>query len=203
MADSTPQLGYAPVIIVKNIIETFLPYRGVKYENNPSSDQIINDLYINGFFRIDSPTITVIVVDDRDDNPCYSKRETFKNKILNTLSNADNIIIAGNSFTNDKKNLVQDMIEIRREKKLKINIWPYEKFVYPIPYCHMVPPHYIMTDAEVEEMFNVEGFSKEDIKPILHDDTPIVWLGAVSGQYIRVENRSLTAGKSIEYYHIK
>ena len=63
----------------------------------------------------------------------------------------------------------------------------------------LVPPHIIAEDEEVQLVLDHYGIEKNQLPRIFRDDPAVKVLGARSGQVIRIERESLTAGKSFYY----
>jgi DNA-directed RNA polymerase subunit H (RpoH/RPB5) len=77
----------------------------------------------------------------------------------------------------------------------------YHILVTVIPEHKSVPPHRIMTPAEVSQLLE-EGLIKITSLPkILDNDPPIIWCGGREGQIVEVEHPSETAGQVVPYYH--
>jgi DNA-directed RNA polymerase subunit H len=63
----------------------------------------------------------------------------------------------------------------------------------------LVPPHIIAADEEIQLVLEHFGIEKNQLPRIFRDDPAVKVLGARSGQVIRIERESLTAGKSFYY----
>ena len=63
----------------------------------------------------------------------------------------------------------------------------------------LVPPHSIASDEEIELVLNHYKIHKTQLPRISHDDPAVRVLGAVSGQVLRIERTSDTAGTTYYY----
>ena len=63
----------------------------------------------------------------------------------------------------------------------------------------LVPTHVIASNDEIELVLKHYGIDKSQLPRIFRDDPAVKVLGARSGQVIRIERDSLTAGRSFYY----
>lgn len=63
----------------------------------------------------------------------------------------------------------------------------------------LVPPHELMSEAEVEELLAIYGITKKELPRIKINDPAIKDLGAKSGDVIRIKRISPISG--ISYYY--
>lgn len=81
--------------------------------------------------------------------------------------------------------------------------YPYANFSYVLPECKSVPPHRLMTDAEVDAILASERLTFRDFGVVFTTDPPIVWNGGREGQLCEITRDSQTAGHAYYYRRIE
>jgi DNA-directed RNA polymerase subunit H len=202
---------YIPYVIYKNL-QKFLQYRNV----------VSGHMFINkeDFSKRFSHYEYITIEGERDDK--YGKRKFFLfliapdskyaintpnfKKLMNTIPgaslslNCEIVFISQLPLSNFIRN------EILNQKAERPNLY-IENYEYPIfeiviPEHGMVPKHFVMTDAEVEEVCQKHYTQKEKLSRMLHTDAPAVWYGVRPGDVFKILRESESNGKAIGYRYV-
>ena len=63
----------------------------------------------------------------------------------------------------------------------------------------LVPDHVILSESEVEKLFNDQDFNKEQLPKIKSDDPIAKAIEAKKGDILEITRKSLTAGTFVTY----
>jgi len=134
----------------------------------------------------------------------YATRAPDFRKLYNTLAKSTDptevMFVSEQELTN---HIRKQMDDIRRENpNVYIEAYTYDKFMIVYPEHVAIPPHRIATQTEVDQYYNDFGIAREDMPKIMVSDTPVMWLGAKSGDVISVTRRSESAGYSAIMRHV-
>ena len=80
-----------------------------------------------------------------------------------------------------------------------IEDYSYDIFKIDAPSHSLVPPHIVMTEAEVEELCSRNKTNRKYFPQILHTDPQAVWLGLQPGMCVKILRVSETAGTAVAY----
>ena len=113
--------------------------------------------------------------------------------ILSAMEESDSVdgmLVGGTRFTPAaKKHASQSRVELVTGDYASFDLFDHE----------LVPIHTIVDDAELKLILDHYGISKSQLPRVSKDDPAAKAIGAHSGQVIRIERESLTAGKSYYY----
>lgn len=219
--------NYQPGIIIKNLIEEFLPFRKItktESEKKYTNDEIISSMEHYGFVRIDAECdprgsrnkVVIIIInvnsklsqhgaDLRKFVENIESESVFKEKKINEL-----IFVVDESFT-DKKNLVEIVYKLRSGPNVYdpngdhpyINVIPFYVFSYSLPKSNVVPEHILLHNDELEKILESEHISYNDL-PIIHAHDPaVIWIGGRIGQVVKINRISHTSGVSVFFRRIE
>jgi len=205
--------SHAPIVIIDNIVNNFIPYRQLKTLNTDfSNDKIISELSDKGFFKIETTNInndSTIIIILNPQHKCSIEKSAFDEKIIVPLEKQfkstnfkEAIILIENELYNSKKNIIAKVLSTQEMyPNVKINIYKYSVFVINIPKHESVDEHVLISEKDL--LSELHDYSTLDsIKFIKVTDPPIIWLGGNIGQYVKVIKKSLTAGLSVDYYKV-
>lgn len=101
-----------------------------------------------------------------------------------------------------KKNLLSEVRARNADGKARYNIYPFKIFACVVPNNPLVPKHEIMTPAESREFLDLTCLHPSQVPVLLESDAAAVWLGARSGDYVRVWRRSETAASFVPFVRL-
>jgi len=107
----------------------------------------------------------------------------------------------------DKKRIAieKSIIEFYKKNtnhKISIKSHEYSAFLFKVP--DYTVPHYLLKNSnEIKEFLNLQGGTERDFPIILHTDPMVIWLGAQSGDVVKIERYSESAGIAIYYRYVE
>jgi DNA-directed RNA polymerase subunit H (RpoH/RPB5) len=100
-----------------------------------------------------------------------------------------------------KKNMTDIVGEMRRAKTaVYYNLFEYHVFSLDIPNVKCVPRHTIVTPSELAAFTSYDRVTLRDLKTMSASSPPVVWIGGRSGQVVRTDYDSETAGMAVDYW---
>lgn len=201
---------YVPGEVYTNIPK-FLQYRGVKSPHVfMAIEKFSGTLNSYEYVKVDGERVDSRGKSQRvyifilSPGSKYALRAPDFRKLYNTLPKTTDptevMFISEYELTNHIRKQIED---IRRESpNIYIESYTYDKFIIVFPEHVAIPPHRIASQAEVEQYYSDFGIAREDMPKILASDTPVVWLGAKSGDVVVVTRRSESAGYSTILRHV-
>lgn len=184
-------------VIVETLINHFIPYRKLTLLNNIKLDDIIVDITNNGYIKLETDKYTIMVLDE---NNAISTEKSKFSKVMSTVKDSPLMLIMSSEVLEKRRNIVDDIENMKRTSVHKINVYRYENFIFNIPAHCEVPHHFIVSPEEAKKICEAEFINKLDLPKILSSDSPVVWLGAEPGDYVGVEMQSLTAGTTYRLF---
>jgi DNA-directed RNA polymerase subunit H (RpoH/RPB5) len=113
-------------------------------------------------------------------------------KKMEESASHEGMIVGGTRFTPAAKKLAMETrVELVEGTYASFDLFSHE----------LVPPHSIADEAEVSLLLEHYGITRDEIPRILRTDPAAKVLGAKTGQVIRIERESDTAG-SVYYYRL-
>jgi DNA-directed RNA polymerase subunit H (RpoH/RPB5) len=218
------------IIVIKTIVDHFIPYRGLKLRTDVSkseSDWVVSTMTKLGFMRIDAirevkrgnRELTIFLI--LSSTGAYSSHSPDLKKLLTNviserglLDTLDELIIVAEDHFFDKKQLPEVIFQLQRDQKSYsipdpegdkpyFNMYPFHNFVMNLPTSSSIPVHRILTPEEEIKVFNDLYVCHNDIPEIHSDDPPLVWLNAKEGQIIEITRSSQTSCESVYYRRVK
>jgi DNA-directed RNA polymerase subunit H len=183
----------------------------------PTSDDVVNDMEQFFYVRLDARRARprgardwVVVLVLKEDGK-YAHHGPDLRKLLDGVEaerparegRLDELLVVASEDFFRKKNLMDVVHELRGRQAGGADpggvapfygAYPYHNFCCVIPASQSVPPHQLLTDAEVDEFLRAERLALRDLPVLFTSDPPVVWLGGREGQVVRILRPSHTAG---------
>jgi len=187
------------------INDYFFDYRKIIKDKTYTEDEIISILrtysYITltGRYKESGNKISIFIIEQE------SRFIQGVNEITKFIATIDItgsiyevIFIIPNIIMESKKNIVASLRELNKVVNTVI-IAPYRTFIIPVPLHAAVPKHEIVSPEQFLYEAGGEHLHAPNMKYILSNDPPVVWLGAKTGDIIKIYGDSTTVGKFIGY----
>jgi DNA-directed RNA polymerase subunit H len=207
-----------PVEVYKNIFAMF-GYRGVKTEQIPDMRKFqedmasqeytvisgTRDIEINSADGVEIKNIGVVVVQFNENSLKGLKTPAFKKVLQDTTKTLDKGNYELITVTEQPLNthLRKAVREFTRDARYHIENYSYRKFIIEFPKHELMDKHEIIPSVELDKLLFTLKTQKSKLPKILSHDTAIVWIGARSGQVVRIHRTSETAGTAIVYRMVK
>ena len=182
------------LVVIRNVCEKFIPYRGLVCLEHTPDDAIINQLQHQFYFQVSTSNIEIVILSPFGNYSKHSQNLRELIKKIKMQSKNDIMLIVEDAFF-EKKNLLDTVAEF--------TVYPFRIFTFAVPEHQSVPPHRILSETEVEELLRNEHITLKDLPEILVSDPPIVWLGGKAGQVVEIIRDSQTTITSIYYRRIR
>lgn len=107
-----------------------------------------------------------------------------------------------------KKNHMQELSAVRQaHPSVKYQVHPFTTFSTTVPESEFVPKHEIVSKEQAMDYLKIMTArtgkaAVSDLTVIPANDPAIVWIGAHSGQFVRVHRPSSTAGAFVPVIHV-
>jgi DNA-directed RNA polymerase subunit H (RpoH/RPB5) len=212
MADSTPWHVY------NNLIEMF-KYRNCNLtskrldvdtfaERLNYHEYIIIEAQRNGSVEgapvspdyVDTREKNIIVVLVAPNSTIATKTPEFKKLLtkvpLNKNESNNIIIVSQYTLTNP---IIKSIPAQGLELRAHIEHYNYNMFIIVKPTHSSVPPHVMLSDAEVDALCDTYRLNRKEFQRITRGDVMSVWLGLRPGAVVKVYRQSETSGEIIAY----
>lgn len=80
---------------------------------------------------------------------------------------------------------------------------PYHVFACVIPESSIVPPHRVMSDAEVAALLERERLALRELPVIFASDPPVIWNGGREGEVVEITRDSMTSGTALYWRRVE
>lgn len=129
----------------------------------------------------------------------------LKSSQKSTESNMDIIIISEKIFRTNMTNKIETFSRdgSKEESYIDITQYPYVYFSTRILEHKLSPKYEILSREEEIDILSNLRVDKNALPKILKHDPPMVWIGAIPGDVLRVTSDSQSIGKLIEYCIVK
>lgn len=156
-------------------------------------------------------TYVIIISEDSKYSTSSAEFSTLLERLMDLAhkekrkNNLDIIIISEKPFKTNVTKKMEEFIKDGSDSNPYVDIsqYPYYVFSSNILEHKLVPLHEILNKDEEKEILEHMGTSAVKLGKILKNDPPIIWIGAIPGDVIKITSDSPTSGKLIEYAVVK
>jgi len=227
---------YAAGGIVRNLIDAFLPHRGLTLAPRGlaregaartfTEDEIISDMEQFSYVRLDAlraaprgarDWVVVLILSATGK---YSHHSPDLRKLLDGIETEraakegrlDELIVVAERAFFAKSNLMDIIRDVQQRQPGGADLRgsapfcsaiPYYVFSYNLPLSRSVPPHRLLSPAEVEALLRRERRKHHDLPVIFTSDPPVVWNGWREGGVVEIMRPSQTAGRAVYWRRIE